>query len=138
MTHEAARLRLKTRVFAPVVILSGVLGNYFMKLGMPATLAFPLDYITVLFRPYVTLGVLLLALWLLSRMALLSWADLSYVVPVTSIGYALTALAGQVFLHEAVGLKHWAGIALIVAGVALVSGGTQVRTYPIHEAETRR
>jgi uncharacterized membrane protein len=138
MTHEAARLRLKTRVFAPVVILSGVLGNYFMKRGMPATLDFPLDYITVLFRPYVALGVLLLVLWLLSRMALLSWADLSYVVPVTSVGYALTALAGQVFLHEAIGLKRWTGIALIVAGVALVSGGTQVRTYPIHEAETHR
>jgi hypothetical protein len=50
MTHEAARLRLKTRVFAPVVVLSGVLGNYFMKRGMPATLNFPLDYITVLLR----------------------------------------------------------------------------------------
>ena len=137
MTHEAARLRLKTRLFAPVVILSGVLGNYFMKRGMPATLNFPLDYITVLFRPYVALGVLLLVLWLLSRMALLSWADLSYVVPVTSVGYALTALAGQVFLHEAIGLKHWTGIALIVAGVALVSGGAQVRTYPIRQAETR-
>ena len=62
---------------------------------MPAELATPLDYITVLFRPWVALGVLLLILWLLSRMALLSWADLSYVLPVTSIGYVLVALAGQ-------------------------------------------
>jgi drug/metabolite transporter (DMT)-like permease len=138
MTHEAARLRLKTRLFAPVVVLSGVLGNYFMKLGMPGTLAFPLDYITVLFRPYVALGVLLLILWLLTRMALLSWADLSYVVPVTSVGYALTALAGQVFLHEAISLKHWTGIGLIVAGVSLVSGGTEARTFPAHAEETRR
>jgi drug/metabolite transporter (DMT)-like permease len=138
MTQEAARLRLKTRLFAPVVVLSGVLGNYFMKLGMPATLVFPLGYITVLFRPYVALGVLLLVLWLLSRMALLSWADLSYVAPVTSVGYALTALAGQVFLHERIGLKHWTGIALIVAGVALVSGGTEARTFPAHPEETRR
>ncbi len=28
-------------------------------------------------------------------MALLSWADLSYVLPVTSIGYVLVALVGQ-------------------------------------------
>jgi uncharacterized membrane protein len=138
MTQEAARLRLKTRLFAPVVVLSGVLGNYFMKRGMPATLVFPLDYITVLFRPYVALGVLLLILWLLLRMALLSWADLSYVVPVTSIGYALTALAGQVFLHEAIDWKRWTGIGLIVAGVALVGGATEARTFPIHQAETRR
>lgn len=138
MTREAARLRLKTRLFAPVVVASGVLGNYFMKRGMPATLDFPLDYITVLFRPYVALGVLLLVLWLLTRMALLSWADLSYVVPVTSVGYALTALAGQVFLHEAIDWKRWTGIALIVAGVALVSGGTDARTFPAEPAETRR
>ena len=138
MTQEAARLRLKTRLFAPVVVLSGVLGNYFMKRGMPATLVFPLDYITVLFRPYVARGVLLLILWLLLRMALLSWADLSYVVPVTSIGYALTALAGQVFLHEAIDWKRWTGIGLIVAGVALVGGATEARTFPIHQAETHR
>ena len=138
MTQEAARLRLKTRLFAPVVVLSGVLGNYFMKRGMPATLSFPLDYITVLFRPYVALGVLLLVFWLLTRMALLSWADLSYVVPVTSVGYALTALAGEVFLHEAIDWKRWTGIALIVAGVALVSGGTEARTFPAEQAETRR
>jgi drug/metabolite transporter (DMT)-like permease len=138
MTQEAARLRLKTRLFAPVVVLSGVLGNYFMKRGMPATLSFPLDYITVLFRPYVALGVLLLVFWLLTRMALLSWADLSYVVPVTSVGYALTALAGQVFLHETIDWKRWAGIGLIVAGVALVGAGTDARTFPAKQAETRR
>jgi len=138
MTQEAARLRLKTRLFAPVVVLSGVMGNYFMKRGMPATLSFPLDYITVLFRPYVALGVLLLVFWLLTRMALLSWADLSYVVPVTSVGYALTALAGQVFLHETVDWKRWAGIGLIVAGVALVGVGTDARTFPANQAETRR
>ena len=44
----------------------------------------------------------LLILWLLSRMTLLSWADLSYVLPVTSIGYVLVALAGELFLHEAI------------------------------------
>ena len=32
----------------------------------------------------------------LSRMALLSWADLSYVLPVTSVGYVLVALIGKI------------------------------------------
>ena len=54
----------------------------------------------MLFQPWVALGVLLLILWMLSRMALLSWADLSYVLPVTSIGYVLVALAGRVLLNE--------------------------------------
>src|SRR5690242_1218613 len=98
MNTEAARLRLKTWLCATVVVLSNVFGNFFLKRGMPAELAGPLQYITVLFRPSVTAGVLLLILWMLSRMALLSWADLSYVLPVTSIGYALVAVVGRVLL----------------------------------------
>ena len=47
-----------------------------------------------------TLGVLLMILWMLSRMALLSWADLSYVLPVTAIGYVLVALVGKALLDE--------------------------------------
>lgn len=128
MTAESARLRWKSSICAAVVVLSNVSGNFFLKAGMPARLATPLDYITVLFRPTVTLGVLLLILWLASRMALLSWADLSYVLPVTSIGYVLVALAGRVLLHEQITTKRWAGIALIMAGVALVSGGTAPQT----------
>jgi uncharacterized membrane protein len=128
MTTESARLRLKTWICAAVVVFSNVFGNFFLKRGMPATLATPLDYITVLFQPWVALGVLLLVVWLMSRMALLSWADLSYVLPVTSVGYVLVAIVGKVLLHEQVTLKRWTGIALIVAGVALVSGGTPPRT----------
>ena len=129
MTNKTARLRWKTWACAAVVVASNVCGNYFLKSGMPAQLTTPLDYITVLFRPTVTLGVLLLILWLASRMALLSWADLSYVLPVTSIGYALVAIAGRVLLHEQISAKRWMGIALIMAGVALVSGGTAPQTY---------
>src|SRR5689334_19995726 len=122
MTSESARLRVKTWICAVVVVFSNVFGNFFMKRGMPAELATPLEYITVLFRPWVTLGVLLLILWTLSRMALLSWADLSYVLPVTSIGYVLVALVGRIFLAEHISPRRWAGIALIMGGVALVSG----------------
>src|SRR3954454_23471131 len=99
-----------------------------MKRGMPAELATPVEYITVLFRPWVALGVLLLIVWTLSRMALLSWADLSYVLPVTSIGYVLVALVGRVLLHEEISIQRWAGIALIMGGVALVSAGSAPRT----------
>ena len=124
MTAEAARLRIKTWVCATVVVLCNVFGNFFLKRGMPADLPTPLSYITALFQPWAALGVALLVLWLMSRMALLSWADLSYVLPVTSIGYVLVALVGKAFLHEQIGVKRWSGILLIVAGVALVSAAT--------------
>jgi uncharacterized membrane protein len=123
MNTETARLRLKTWICAVIVVFSNVFGNFFMKRGMPAELAGPIEYITVLFRPWVSLGVVLLIVWMLARMALLSWADLSYVLPVTSVGYVLVALVGRLLLHEQITNRRWAGIALIMAGVALVSGG---------------
>jgi uncharacterized membrane protein len=135
MSAEAARLRLKTWTCATFVVLCNVFGNFFLKKGMPPELPTPLSYITVLFQPWVALGVVLLILWMTSRMTLLSWADLSYVLPVTSIGYVLVALMGRIFLAEQIPVKRWAGIGLIVAGVALVSLGTAPRT---HDAEPGR
>jgi uncharacterized membrane protein len=130
MYTESARLRLKTWICATIVVFSNVFGNFFMKRGMPAQLATPLEYITVLFQPWVSLGVLLLILWMLSRMALLSWADLSYVLPVTSVGYVMVALVGRVWLHEQITARRWTGIFLIMAGVALVGMRTAPRTAP--------
>jgi uncharacterized membrane protein len=128
MTAEATRLRIKTWVCATIVVFCNVFGNFFLKRGMPANLPTPLSYITALFQPWAALGVALLVLWLMSRMALLSWADLSYVLPVTSVGYVLVALVGKAFLHEQIGVKRWTGILLIVAGVALVSAATPPQT----------
>ncbi len=124
MSTSSSRLRFKTRIVASVVILSNVLGNTSMSWGLKsraARLSFsPLEYVEALFNPWVLLGVSLLVLWTLSRMALLSWADLSYVLPITSLGYVLTALVGRVFLLEQVSWQRWAGILLIVVGVCLV------------------
>ena len=128
MTHEHARLRLKTWLFAVVVVFSNVFANFFLKRGMPPALAFPLDYVTVLFHPWVALGVVLMIVWMLSRMALLSWADLSYVLPVTAVGYVFVAIVGKVLLNEQITMQRWAGIGLIVAGVALVGGGSVPQT----------
>jgi uncharacterized membrane protein len=120
----------KTRIFTAIVVLSNVLGNSLLSRGMRGvggllTLS-PLPYIKALFNPWVAVGVSLLILWLLSSMALLSWADLSYVLPVTAIGYVLVALTAKIFLQEQISAWRWVGIALIVAGVALVSRTTAV------------
>ena len=138
MSASPARLRLKTRVVASVVIVSNVLGNSSMSWGLKsraARLAYsPLDYLEALVNPWVLLGVSLLVLWTLSRMALLSWADLSYVLPITSLGYVLTALMGRVFLLEQVSWQRWAGILLIVVGVCLVRP-TPISTTAAHHNE---
>ena len=128
MASESSRLRWKTWACSAVVVGSNVFGNFLLKRGMPPELSSAADYITVLFRPMVSLGVLLLILWLASRMAMLSWADLSYVLPVTSLQYVLVVIAGRVLLEERVSVYRWIGIASITAGVALVSGATAPQT----------
>ncbi len=121
----------KTGVFTAIVVLSNVLGNFALTVGMRRVGSLisrsPFAYVAALFDPYVALGVSLLILWMFSHMALLSWADLSYVLPVTSSGYVLVALLGRFFLHEQVPASHWGGIVLIVLGVFLV-GPTHIST----------
>lgn len=124
MHQQRAALLLKTRILTAVVVLSNVLGNFTLTLGLRrvgrlVSLS-PWPYIEALLNPWVALGVSLLLLWTFSHMALLSWADLSYVLPVTSIGYVLAALAGRFFLREDISWERWAGILLIMAGVTLV------------------
>ena len=77
--------------------------------------------------PAVAGGILLLILWLLTRMTLLSWADLSFVLPLTSLGYILAAVLGKVFLNETVTRAHWIGTGLIFVGTTIV-GTTESKT----------
>ncbi|MEO8663402.1 MAG: EamA family transporter [Bryobacteraceae bacterium] len=116
----------KTAAMVAVVVLSNVFGNFFMGWGVKHQVPSSgwLGPILTLFDPWVAAGVALLILWMLSRMALLSWADLSYVLPVTSIGYVLNALLGRFLLAEQISPQRWAGTLLIVAGTTLVSLGS--------------
>jgi uncharacterized membrane protein len=122
----AASSQFKTRLFAVIVILSNTLGNFFIAQGM-RRISSPVNsapaMLKAIFTPYVAAGILLLILWLLSRMAFFSFADLSYILPVTSLGYVLNALMGHFFLGETITLQRWAGTFLIVAGTVLVGAG---------------
>ncbi|HTT64234.1 MAG TPA: hypothetical protein VMG35_20425 [Bryobacteraceae bacterium] len=89
----------------------------------------PVVYLRAMVDPFVALGIAMLILSLLTRLALLSLADLSFVLPVTAIGYVLAALFGQMFLHEAVNAQQWMGTALIFMGTGLV-GSTKQNTTP--------
>jgi drug/metabolite transporter (DMT)-like permease len=125
---EDTRLRRKTRLFLILVILSQPFGNLLLTTGMKhRVLASPVDYLDAIFSRYVAMGIVLLIVWLLSRMALLSWADLSYVLPLTAVGYIVTALIGRFLLHETVSVARWSGTLLIVAGTGLV-GMTPTRS----------
>ncbi len=132
------RIDLKTKLLTAFVVITNVLGNFSMSWGMKHQAAdlglSPLAYIRLIFTPWVLLGTALLILWLLSRMTLLGWADLSYVLPMTSIGYVMSAVLGKLFFGEQVTWQRWLGTVFIVAGIIFV-GLTSANTTRQEPAE---
>lgn len=130
----AGRLDFKTKVMTTVVVATNVLGNFALSWGMKhhaANLGLsPLAYIQLIFSPWVLLGTCLLIVWLLSRMTLLGWADLSFVLPVTAIGYVLTAILGKYFFNEQISWQRWMGTGLIMIGIVLVGMTSPNTTAP--------
>jgi uncharacterized membrane protein len=122
---------LRVAGFLVLVLLLRAAGNTLLAFGMrqvPQSVADHLGaFLQAISNPYVDCGILALLLTFLVRMALLSLADLSYVLPVTAIGYFLAALMGKTFLHETVTPQRWLGTVLIMVGAALV-GSTEHST----------
>lgn len=122
----------KYLVLAGVAVFAAA-GDSMLSLGMKQVGAISLGQLhTVIFavlNPWVAGGILLLLAFFASYMTALSWADLTYVLPATSLGYVLLALAAKFVLHEGVSPLRWIGITLIAGGVGFVAGGP-VRTTP--------
>lgn len=53
----------------------------------------------------------------------LSWADFSFVLPLTALSYLLGAVFAHTFLHENVTPTRWIGTLIITLGVVIVGLG---------------
>ncbi len=100
------------------VVLANSAGNYALNWGMKHG---------GLLNAWTLAGVGILILWTIARLKLLELADLSYVLPVTSVGFIIPLILGVGFLGEPVSAARWAGALLIAAGAALVTP-TKART----------
>lgn len=113
----------KTHVLSAMVVLTNVAGNLCLSHGMQEVgktiSASPADYLRALLNPWVLAGSCTLALWMISELALLSRADLTFVLPVTASAYVLTAIAGHFLLGDQISWQRWLGIVVISAGVIL-------------------
>lgn len=120
-------MTLRRYLVLAVVALSSAFGDTFLAIGMkrlgPVSLTDPGALITALATPWVFLGVLLLLVFFASYLTALSWADLTYVLPASSLAYVAIAFLSRFWLHEQISLSRWAGIALITAGVGFVTQG---------------
>jgi drug/metabolite transporter (DMT)-like permease len=110
-----------------IVALTAPLGDTLLAIGMKRMGPVPLDDLGTLVRaistPYVGLGILMLIGFFASYLTALSWADLTYVLPTTSIGNVVIALLSRFWLHEQISPSRWLGILLITLGVGFVANG---------------
>lgn len=65
-------------------------------------------------------GIGLMTLSFFALLALLSWENVSFVVPVTALSYVVGALGGKFLLGEQVETRRWVGVLLVCLGVVLV------------------
>ena len=120
-------MTLRRYLVLAVVALSSAFGDTFLAVGMkrlgPVSLTDPGALIAALATPWVFAGVLLLLVFFASYLTALSWADLTYVLPASSLAYVAIAFLSRFWLHEQISIARWAGIALITAGVGFVTQG---------------
>jgi uncharacterized membrane protein len=121
--------------FRKYLVLAGItvfstLGDSLLARGMKELGGISLHnfsgLLLAILNPWVTIGILLLLAFFASYMSALSWADLTYVLPATSLGYVLVALIAHFSFHEQISPTRWLGIALIAAGVGFVAVGPSV------------
>lgn len=136
---------MKTLVVLFVAICAQTLGDVFLTKGMKSigevdTLD-PIKLfqigVQVFSTPYIWLGILILGLFFLLYLAALSWADLSFVLPVTAFGYVMNAFMAWKLLGEHVSPVRWLGTLVICFGVAVVARTEQRTTKPESKPEAK-
>jgi drug/metabolite transporter (DMT)-like permease len=70
--------------------------------------------------PWLWAGVSLMAVGFFSLLAILSFLEVSFVVPVSALSYAAGAFGAKLFLGERITRHRWVGIAIVTLGVTLV------------------
>jgi drug/metabolite transporter (DMT)-like permease len=75
----------------------------------------------------VWLGMLFQAMFFATILILISQRDVSFVLPLTTLGMVFTTLAARWILHEQVSVLRWAGVLLIVLGSTFVTYSEQTK-----------
>src|ERR1051325_11234725 len=122
-------MTMRLIIFIAIVVLGGTAGDIAISHAMkqigevhPLTPSVIWKVLGRAFRMgWMWIGISMMALGFFSLLALLSWADVSVVVPLTALSYVAGAFGAKFLLHEEVASVRWAGVLLVCIGVALIS-----------------
>lgn len=118
-----------TAAMIAIVVLGGSAGDVFITKGMKqigeiSTLR-PRELARVAARVLtngnVLIGIFFMACSFFAFLAVLSWADLSFVLPATSLSFVITTIGAKFVLKEEISRLRLAGTVLVCLGVALIS-----------------
>ena len=120
---------MKIALLLAILILCGAVGDVSLAKGMKQVGALPRlrpGALLVLGSKMarngaVLLGLLSLIAGFLTFLVLLSWADLSFIVPATSLHFVLATLGAKWILQEHISRVRWFGTILVGLGVALLA-----------------
>lgn len=120
---------MKTFIVIFLATLSAAIGEALLSYGMRSNgqvdltkLSQWVDLIlSVVRNHYVLLGVIFLAVFFFLYLAALSWADLSFILPLTAMSFFFAALLAKFILREDVTWLRWVGTIIIIIGIAVVS-----------------
>jgi drug/metabolite transporter (DMT)-like permease len=112
-----------------IATLAAAIGESFLSYGMrnmgDMSAAFrerwPELILAVVRNIHVTVGVSFLAIFFFLYLATLSWFDLSFAMPLTSMSYVFAAILARFFLREEVSWKRWLGTVVILLGITLLA-----------------
>lgn len=65
-------------------------------------------------------GISLMSLAFFSLLAILSFRQVSFVVPISALSYVAGAFGAKLFLRERINRNRWIGIAIVCLGVTIV------------------
>ncbi len=120
--------RVETIVLVAICQVLSITAQLSLKLGTRNAshlLESPLSFLRFAFRPWLWLGGGLYLFGMILWTRVLSMVDLSFAYPFVAIAYVGVILCSQWLLHERVSLRRWAGLGIILLGLAfVVSSGT--------------
>lgn len=87
-------------------------------------------------NPWLWLGMVFQTTFFAVLLVLIAQRDISFVLPLTTMGMIFTTLAARLLLHERVTALRWTGVILIAFGACLVTLSEQRKTEETHHART--
>ena len=134
---------MKTFMVIAFAALSAAVGETLLSYAMKKTgqmdMANPSHWTNlislVVRNPYIFAGVVFLAVYFFLYLIALSWADLSFVLPLTAVSYIFAAMLAKFFLGEEVSWLRWTGTIIITIGILFVALDGKPRTAQDQAAE---